>query len=99
MIDWGARTAPVDSDDTLLFEPGTRYLYSTYGWNLLSAVVEGASGRNFLSYMRQDVFAPLGLRQTVPDFNDSLVPFRARFYTRADSAAPALGIFLSSAAS
>ena len=75
-------------DDSLLFEPGTRYLYSTYGWNLLSAVVEGASGRDFLAYMRQEVFGPLGMRQTVPDFTDSLVAFRARFYTRADSAAP-----------
>jgi len=26
-------------DDTLLFEPGTRYSYPSYGWNLLSAVV------------------------------------------------------------
>ncbi|HEX6643571.1 MAG TPA: serine hydrolase domain-containing protein, partial [Gemmatimonadales bacterium] len=29
--------------DSLLFHPGTRYLYSSYGWNLVSAVIEGAS--------------------------------------------------------
>ena len=27
------------ADDTLLFEPGTDYSYSSYGWNLVSAVV------------------------------------------------------------
>lgn len=69
------------ADDTLLFEPGTRYSYSSYGYNLLSAVIEGASGTPFLEYMRGHVFQPAGLRQTVPDFVDSLVPFRARWYS------------------
>jgi CubicO group peptidase (beta-lactamase class C family) len=73
-------------DDTLLFEPGTRFSYSSYGWNLLSAVVEGASGEPFLSFMQRRVFIPAGMTHTVADFPDSIIPFRARFYTRADSA-------------
>lgn len=72
-------------DDSLLFRPGTRFHYSSYAWNLVSAVIEGASGRPFLAYMREAVFQPLGMRQTVADHVDSLVPFRARWYT-ADSA-------------
>src|SRR5512143_2593056 len=32
------------AEDSLLFEPGTRFSYSSYGWNLISAVIEGASG-------------------------------------------------------
>ena len=67
-------------DDTLLFEPGTKYSYSSYGWNLLSAVVEAASGQNFLSYMRANVFEPLGMRNTSPDFVDSIIPHRTEFY-------------------
>lgn len=70
-------------DDTLLFEPGTKYSYSTYGWNLLSAVVEGASGEQFLPYMREHVFRPLGMRQTVADHTDSIIPGRTGFYQRA----------------
>ena len=31
-------------NDPLLFEPDTDYSYSSYGWNLVSAIVEGASG-------------------------------------------------------
>jgi CubicO group peptidase (beta-lactamase class C family) len=70
-------------DDSLEFPPGTRYRYSSYGWNLVSAVVEGASGQPFLDFMRARVLRPLGLRQTVPDHIDSIIPFRARWYTGA----------------
>jgi CubicO group peptidase (beta-lactamase class C family) len=67
-------------DDSLLFEPGTRYSYSSYGWNLLSAVVEAAGGEDFLAYMGRHVFAPAGMRSTVADFVDSLIPDRTGFY-------------------
>ncbi|MBT8398369.1 MAG: beta-lactamase family protein [Gemmatimonadetes bacterium] len=66
--------------DTLLFEPETDYSYSSYGWNLLSAVLEGASGTEFLAFMRDEVFEPLGLRHTVPDHTDSIVAHRTEFY-------------------
>jgi len=72
----------VFQDDSLLFAPGTRYSYSTYGWNLISAVVEGASGEEFLAYMSRHVFGPLGMTSTAPDKNDSLIPNRSRFYER-----------------
>jgi CubicO group peptidase (beta-lactamase class C family) len=68
------------ADDSLLFEPGTDYLYSSYGWNLLSAVVEGASGQEFLPFIRNEVFEPLGMRQTVADHTDSIIPHRTEFY-------------------
>ncbi len=77
------------ANDSLLFEPETQYSYSTYGWNLISAVIESASGESFLPYMARRVFGPAGMTRTVPEFNDSLIPFRARFYVHADSAAPA----------
>jgi CubicO group peptidase (beta-lactamase class C family) len=69
-------------DDTLLFEPGSRFAYSSYGWNLISAVVEGASGDDFLSYMRKEVFEPLGLRSILAEHTDSIIAYRASFYLR-----------------
>ena len=72
-------------DDSLLFPPGTRFSYTSYGWNLVSAVVEGASGDNFLHYISAHVFRPLGLTHTAPDRVDSLIPGRTQFYDR-DSA-------------
>lgn len=70
------------AEDTLNFEPGTDWSYSSYGWNLLSAVVEGASGEEFLPFMRDRVFEPLGLIHTVPDHTDSIISDRTRFYMR-----------------
>lgn len=69
-------------DDSLLFEPGTSYAYSSYGWNLISAVIEGAAGEPFLSYMRREVFEPLRLRSIVAEHTDSIIPYRASFYER-----------------
>lgn len=74
-------------DDSLLFRPGERFQYSSYGWNLVSAVVEGASGQNFLPYMRAHVIRPLGLRHTVADHTDSLIYNRARPYVHTEDGA------------
>jgi CubicO group peptidase (beta-lactamase class C family) len=67
-------------DDSLLFAPGTRFSYSSYGWNLVSAVVEGAAGEEFLPYISTHVFRPLGLTRTAPDRTDSVIPDRTQFY-------------------
>ncbi len=70
-------------DDSLLFQPGTRFSYSSYGWNLISAVIEAASGDNYLHFMQTRVFEPLHLAHTRPDWLDSIVPHRTRYYARA----------------
>ncbi len=68
--------------DALLFEPGTKFSYSSYGWNLVSAVIEGASGEPFLAYMTKRVFAPAGMTHTSADEVVPIIPGRSRFYTR-----------------
>ena len=70
------------ANDPLVAPPGTRFSYSSYGFNLISAVVEGASGEEFLAYMSRHVFKPLGMTSTAPDKNDSLILNRTRFYDR-----------------
>jgi len=72
-------------NDSLVAPPGTRFSYSSYGFNLISAVVEGASGEQFLAYMSRHVFQPLKMTSTAPDRNDSLIPNRTRFYQRTES--------------
>jgi serine beta-lactamase-like protein LACTB len=69
-------------DDSLLFQPGTRFSYSSYGWNLISAVLEEASGDDYLHFMRTRVFEPLHLVHTRPDVLDTLIPHRTRYYGR-----------------
>ena len=69
-------------DDDLLFEPGTDYHYSSYGWNLVSAVIEGATNVSYLRQMDERVFEPLGMEDTVPDENRLIVLDRVRPYVR-----------------
>lgn len=67
-------------NDPLIAPPGTKFSYSSYGFNLLSAVIQSASGEPFLSYMQGHVFTPLGLVHTTPDQNTDIVEQRSRFY-------------------
>ena len=75
------------ANDTLLTPPGTAYSYSSYGWNLISAVVEGASGEEFLRYMSERVFGPLDMRSTVADHTDSIIVGRTGYYGRGEDGA------------
>jgi len=52
------------AQDELLFEPGTQYRHSKYGWILVSAAVEAAAAQPFLTFMREQIFRPLGMDQT-----------------------------------
>lgn len=69
-------------NDPLVAPPGTKFHYSSYGFNLLSAAIENASGENFVSYMRNHVFIPLGLIDTLADQNQPVIEERSRFYSR-----------------
>lgn len=72
----------VFEDDPLLHTPGEKYLYSSYGYNLAGAVIEGASGVDYLEYMSGHVFGPLGMQYTKPDFLARITPGRGRYYLR-----------------
>lgn len=48
----------------LLFEPGTQYRHSKYGWILVSAAVEAAADQPFLTFMNQQIFHSLGMNNT-----------------------------------
>lgn len=80
--------SPLDvfKNDSLLFEPGTDYSYSTYGWSILSAIIEETSGTDYLTLMQQKVFEPLGMRYTVADYTDSLITHRTSYYERSGGA-------------
>src|SRR5690606_7023688 len=80
-------------DDPLLFEPGTRYGYSTYGYTLLGLAVERASGQDFMSYLREHVLEPSGMRRTRDDDLGALIPNRARGYDLEDGRLVNAGLF------
>jgi CubicO group peptidase (beta-lactamase class C family) len=67
-------------DFDLVAEPGTKYNYSSYGYNLLGAVVEGASGLPYGDYINRYIFKPLGMTDTRLDDPTDLIPNRVRGY-------------------
>jgi D-alanyl-D-alanine carboxypeptidase len=64
----------------LAFEPGSRWEYSNYGFILLGALIEAASGMSYYDYVREHVFRPAGMTSTdsLPESED--VPGRAVGY-------------------
>jgi len=64
----------------LLFSPDSKYKYSTNGFNLLAAVIEGASGMSFAQYMQAEVCKPLGMTQTAPENIHALTEKDASLY-------------------
>ncbi|XP_074249612.1 serine beta-lactamase-like protein LACTB, mitochondrial isoform X3 [Saimiri boliviensis] len=66
-------------NDPLFFKPGSQFLYSTFGYTLLAAIVERASGCKYLDYM-QKIFHDLDMLTTVQEENEPVIYNRARFY-------------------
>lgn len=55
---------PLVRDETLSFEPGTRWSYSNTGMLLAGAVIEHASGMDYFDYVRAHITGPLGMSST-----------------------------------
>jgi N-acyl-D-amino-acid deacylase len=43
------------------FDPGERYAYSNLGYCILGRIIEKVSGKDYESYVKEDLFAPLGI--------------------------------------
>ena len=55
---------PHFADRQRLSDPGTQYRYSRYDWILASAAIEAAADQPFMTFMREQVFTPLGMAGT-----------------------------------
>lgn len=87
---------PVDAlhafaDASLLFEPGTGFRRSSYGWMLLSAAVESAAGEPFLRFVRKQIVEPLGMDDTEADEPGAPAPDQATSYFPRFAADPRYG--------
>ena len=65
----------------LVSEPGTRFRYSNVGFTVLSLIGERVTGKNFLAFMQQQVFAPLAMTKTSLE-GDPRLTNRARGHGR-----------------
>ena len=55
------------ADYALEAEPGTRFIYSTWAYNLLGAAIEAVSGQSYGDYLQAHVFGPSGMAHAALD--------------------------------
>jgi CubicO group peptidase (beta-lactamase class C family) len=79
------------AEQELLFEPGTQFRPSSYGWILVSAAIEAAAGEPFTRFVRKAVFEPLGMGDTVADSATETIAHRATPYFPTFAAEPYYG--------
>lgn len=84
------------AEDPLLFQPGTGYNYSTYGYTVVGCVLEGAAGETYYDYLRAHVLQAAGMTHTVVDSVEEIVPHRARGYQIVDGKVKNAGLMDSS---
>jgi serine beta-lactamase-like protein LACTB, mitochondrial len=65
---------------SLLFEPGTQYRFSSFGWIVMSAAIEAAAKEPFLTFMQKQVFEPLHMDDTMPDASIQPIENQATSY-------------------
>ena len=75
--------------EPLLFQPGTQYCDSTFGWVLLSAVVDAAADTPFATFLNERVLRPLGMVDTFKESvtnppSDAATEIRREPYLRPD---------------
>ena len=68
-------------DEPLVGEPG-EFRYSSYGYNLLAAAIQRASGERFQSYVEDSVLRPMGIERTTFADVRRVLPNRARMYSQ-----------------
>ena len=64
------------------FSPGTKWAYNNSGYFLLGYIIEKLSGQSYNNFLRQAILNKLGMENTGVDRLDSILPFRARGYSR-----------------
>jgi CubicO group peptidase (beta-lactamase class C family) len=67
-------------DKPLEFEPGTKWNYSNSGYILLGYLIEKVSGQSYIDFLQQNIFTPLGMKDSGYDSNSSVIAHRAAGY-------------------
>ena len=68
------------ASDTLVARPGTLFHYSTQGYTLVGCAIATAGGAPYPDVVRENVFVPAGMTETVVDDRFAIIRHRTRFY-------------------
>lgn len=53
-------------------QPGEKWVYSGGGYTLLQLLIEEVSGQSFNAYMKERIFAPLGMNHSTFDYDEAV---------------------------
>ncbi len=70
------------AQDSTLFVPGSKCLYSNSAYAVLAMVIEKISGQSFAEFMQKEIFEPLGMMQTSVYQKDQEIKHRAYGYSQ-----------------
>ena len=74
--------------DPLEFEPGSEFGYSSYGINLIGAIIEEKTGLSFEDYVEENILNPLAMENTFLRIEEVPEEAIATFYRNATSVTP-----------
>ncbi len=69
-------------DKPLEFAVGEKYAYSNSGYYLLGLIIERVSGKSYADFLQENIFTPLGMKQTGYDSPLRIIKNRAAGYAR-----------------
>lgn len=68
-------------DKPLEFQPGEKWNYSNSGYVLLGYLIEKISGEPYSQFVQENIFTPLGMKDSGYDSNTAIIPHRDSGYT------------------
>jgi len=68
--------------DSLIYEPGTKYEYTSLGYTLLAAIIEKVSKTSYENYLKENLFLPAGMKSTVIDKQREVILNRVKGYEK-----------------
>lgn len=80
------QVAAVAAESPIMFEPGTRDLYSNTGIDIGAAIVEVVTGMKWENYLKQEVLDPLGMKSTWFWPTDKQLKKKVELYAYKDNA-------------
>lgn len=76
-----AKLVALFRDKPLDFEPGEKWSYDNSGYVLLTYLIEKVTGDSYEKFVRENIFTPLGMKDTGYDSNSAIIRHRASGYS------------------